>query len=39
MKDLDREDDRREPAALNRRTVLECMTWAGTGVIWTMSAA
>src|SRR3954451_6459321 len=23
---------------LNRRKVLECMTWAGTGVLWTVAA-
>ena len=23
--------------AVNRRKVLECMTWAGTGVLWTIS--
>ena len=23
---------------VNRRKVLECMTWAGTGVLWTISA-
>ena len=22
---------------LNRRKVLECMTWAGTGVLWTVA--
>ena len=22
---------------MNRRKVLECMTWAGTGVLWTIS--
>ena len=22
-------------AGVNRRKVLECMTWAGTGVLWT----
>ena len=37
MKDLDNEADRREPTALNRRKVLECMTWAGAGVLWTVS--
>ena len=23
---------------LNRRKILECMTWAGTGVLWTVTA-
>ena len=23
---------------INRRKVLECMTWAGTGVLWTIAA-
>ncbi|HZP76491.1 MAG TPA: metallophosphoesterase [Pseudolabrys sp.] len=26
-----------EKPGLNRRKVLECMTWAGTGVLWTVS--
>jgi 3',5'-cyclic AMP phosphodiesterase CpdA len=30
-----REKDREQ--GLNRRRVLECMTWAGTGVLWSMS--
>jgi len=32
-------DDGNEPASrgVSRRKVLECMTWAGTGVLWTMS--
>jgi 3',5'-cyclic-AMP phosphodiesterase len=24
-------------ARLDRRQVLECMVWAGTGVVWTLS--
>ena len=24
-------------AGVSRREVLECMTWAGTGVLWTIS--
>ena len=31
MQTFDRND------ALSRRKVLECMTWAGTGVLWTIS--
>jgi 3',5'-cyclic AMP phosphodiesterase CpdA len=31
MRDFDRDD------GVNRRTVLECMTWAGTGVMWTIA--
>jgi 3',5'-cyclic AMP phosphodiesterase CpdA len=31
MRDFDRDD------GVNRRTVLECMTWAGTGVLWTIA--
>src|ERR1700694_514432 len=31
MKQSDRDD------GMNRRKVLECMTWAGTGVLWTIS--
>jgi hypothetical protein len=23
---------------VNRRDILECMTWAGTGVLWTVAA-
>jgi 3',5'-cyclic AMP phosphodiesterase CpdA len=26
-----------KPAGLSRRKVLECMTWAGTGVLWTVT--
>src|ERR1700742_649537 len=29
-------DDHGE-GGINRRQVLECMTWAGTGVLWTIS--
>jgi 3',5'-cyclic AMP phosphodiesterase CpdA len=39
MSDIDHDD--REAASrgdgLNRRRVLECMTWVGTGVLWTIS--
>ena len=39
MSDIDHDD--REAAGsgdgLNRRKVLECMTWVGTGVLWTIS--
>ena len=31
MSDFDRDD------GVNRRKVLECMTWVGTGVLWTIS--
>jgi 3',5'-cyclic AMP phosphodiesterase CpdA len=31
MRDLDRDD------GVNRRKVLECMTWVGTGVLWTIA--
>ena len=31
MREFDRED------GLSRRKVLECMTWAGTGLLWTVS--
>ena len=31
MRDFDRED------GVNRRKVLECMTWVGTGVLWTIA--
>ena len=27
----------REDEGLNRRKVLECMTWVGTGVLWTVA--
>ena len=26
-----------EEDGLNRRKVLECMTWVGTGVLWTIA--
>src|SRR5215467_1411244 len=29
--------DSRDGAGLSRRKVLECMTWAGTGVLWTVA--
>src|SRR5512132_3530725 len=29
--------DRSEERGVSRRRVLECMTWAGTGVLWTVS--
>src|SRR5437773_9816124 len=32
MSDHDHHDD-----GVSRRRVLECMTWAGTGVLWTIS--
>jgi 3',5'-cyclic AMP phosphodiesterase CpdA len=32
---FDRNDDDK---GVNRRKVLECMTWAGTGVLWTVAA-
>ena len=31
MSEFDRDD------GINRRKVLECMTWVGTGVLWTIS--
>src|SRR5690242_4110796 len=31
MSDIDEQD------GVNRRTILECMTWAGTGVLWTVT--
>jgi 3',5'-cyclic AMP phosphodiesterase CpdA len=31
------EDHEDQGKGLNRRQVLECMTWAGTGVLWTVS--
>src|SRR5881296_3952473 len=34
MSDHDHHDDGH---GVNRRKVLECMTWAGTGVLWTIS--
>jgi hypothetical protein len=29
--------DHDERTGVGRRRVLECMTWAGTGVLWTMA--
>ena len=29
--------DERDEAKPNRRHALECMIWAGTGIIWTIS--
>jgi 3',5'-cyclic AMP phosphodiesterase CpdA len=29
--------DRKDRAGVSRRKVLECMTWAGTGVLWTVA--
>ena len=34
MSDHDHHD---EANGVSRRRVLECMTWAGTGVLWTIS--
>ena len=31
------DDDAAKPAKLSRRHALECMVWAGTGVVWTLS--
>ena len=33
MNDFDRADEK----GFNRRKVLECMTWAGAGVLWTVT--
>jgi hypothetical protein len=30
-------NDDRTSDGVSRRKVLECMTWAGTGVLWTLS--
>ena len=35
MSEFDDNDDR--STGVNRRKVLECMTWAGTGVLWTIA--
>jgi 3',5'-cyclic AMP phosphodiesterase CpdA len=35
MSEFDSDQDKR--AGLDRRKVLECMTWAGTGVLWTIA--
>src|SRR5215216_6299228 len=36
MSEFDSDQDRR--TGVNRRRVLECMTWAGTGVLWTIAS-
>src|ERR1700680_4538874 len=36
MSEFDRDQDDR-PTGVNRRKILECMTWAGTGVLWTIA--
>jgi 3',5'-cyclic AMP phosphodiesterase CpdA len=33
----DHDEDHRHAEGPNRRKVLECMTWAGTGVLWTIA--
>src|SRR5262249_13354906 len=35
MSQFDSDHERR--AGVNRRRILECMTWAGTGVLWTIA--
>jgi 3',5'-cyclic AMP phosphodiesterase CpdA len=40
MSDYNRRDSGRENSGsqgVNRRKVLECMTWAGTGILWTVA--
>src|SRR3954462_2921105 len=38
MSDRDHHDDGpNKGSGFSRRRVLECMTWAGTGVLWTIS--
>ena len=37
MSDIDRADENGREQGLNRRKVLECMTWAGAGVLWTVT--
>src|SRR5436189_3419549 len=40
MSEFDHDHDesgRNQAPGLSRRRVLECMTWAGTGVLWTIS--
>ena len=40
MSDFDHDHNDQRPddgSGLNRRRVLECMTWAGTGVLWTIA--
>ena len=31
------DDPSTKPSKLTRRHALECMVWAGTGVVWTLS--
>ncbi len=31
------DNDRNESTSVNRRKALECMTWAGTGILWTLA--
>jgi len=35
--DHDHNEGPNENSGVSRRRVLECMTWAGTGVLWTIS--
>ena len=35
--ETDMSTDHRDHNGVNRRKVLECMTWAGTGVLWTVA--
>ena len=35
MSEFDHDHD--EDRGVSRRRVLECMTWAGTGVLWTIT--
>ena len=37
MKVLGEQDDDNKPEGVTRRHALECMIWAGTGVLWTVS--
>ncbi len=37
MKVLGEQDDDNNPEGVTRRHALECMIWAGTGVLWTVS--
>jgi 3',5'-cyclic AMP phosphodiesterase CpdA len=37
MSDQDQDNTNAAPAAVARRGFLQCMAWAGTGVLWTMS--
>jgi 3',5'-cyclic AMP phosphodiesterase CpdA len=34
---MSRDHDEKTPNGVSRRKVLECMTWAGTGVLWTVA--